>query len=70
VKIADLSLRSHHLGSTAIPAAGRLLSARDRIFRLAPDDCRRLARERQVPLQEVYRAAVAAARQTSNEGGR
>ena len=27
------------------------------------EDCRRLAREKQVPLQEVYRAAVAAARQ-------
>jgi uncharacterized protein (TIGR00299 family) protein len=27
------------------------------------EDCRRLARERQVPLQDVYRAAVAAARQ-------
>ena len=39
---------------------------------LAPEyeDAVGLARERQVPLQEVYRAAVAAARQTSNEDGR
>jgi uncharacterized protein (TIGR00299 family) protein len=31
------------------------------------EDCRRLARERQVPLQDVYRAAVAAARQSVGE---
>jgi len=36
---------------------------------LAPEyeDCRRLAREREVPFQDVYRAAVAAARSSGLE---